>query len=194
MKAGALRERMLQTMRAWNDSAAVAELEATDFDTACCQGAAYYGLVRRGHGIRIRGGVARSYYIGVESAMPAVPGLPAPLKALCVVPFGMEEGSEADVEGQRFSMTLGHPVTFRFLSSTTRKNDAMGTLLGSWSDDELEELNPIHTEFANDAQPAPGQQVPVTLHTKVTEVGTLDLELRSAEGEAWRLEYEVRHR
>ena len=68
--------------------------------------AAYYGLVRRGKGIRIRGGVARSYYIGIESAMPAVPGMPAPLKALCVVPFGMEEGTEADIPGREFGMVV----------------------------------------------------------------------------------------
>ena len=54
-------------------------------------------LRQRGHGVRIRGGVSRTYYIGIESAMPAVPGMEAPLKALCVAPFGMEEGTEAVV-------------------------------------------------------------------------------------------------
>ena len=64
------------------------------------RGAAYYGLVRRGKGVRIRGGTARAYYIGVETACPAVPGLPPPMKALCVAPFGMEEGTEADIPGR----------------------------------------------------------------------------------------------
>ena len=61
-------------------------LEAPDLDHAVARGAAYYGMARRGRGVRIRSGAPRSYYVGIESAMPAVPGLPAPLKALCVVP------------------------------------------------------------------------------------------------------------
>ncbi len=59
---------------------------------AVARGAAYYGLARQGKGVRVRGGVPRSYYIGIEAAMPAVPGMKPPLKALTVVPFGMEEG------------------------------------------------------------------------------------------------------
>ena len=55
----------------------------------------------RGRGVRIRSGASRTYYIGIESAMPAVPGMEAPLKALCVVPFGMEEGTEATIPRQR---------------------------------------------------------------------------------------------
>ena len=73
-----------------------AVLDSADLDRAVALGAAHYGLARRGRGIRIRGGAARTYYVGIESAMPAVPGLDAPVRALCVVPFGMEEGTEAD--------------------------------------------------------------------------------------------------
>ena len=69
-------------------------LHGTDLDLAVARGAAYYGLVRRGKGVRIRGGTARAYYVGVETSLPAVPGSPPPIKALCVVPFGMEEGTE----------------------------------------------------------------------------------------------------
>ena len=58
---------------------------------AVSRGAAYYGLARTGKGVRIRGGVPRTYYVGIETPMPSVPGFPAPLKALTVVPFGMEE-------------------------------------------------------------------------------------------------------
>ena len=55
-----------------------------------------------GQGVRIRGGVARTYYIGIESAMPAVPGMAAPMKALTVAPFGMEEGTGAAVPRREF--------------------------------------------------------------------------------------------
>ena len=156
------------------------------------RGAAYYGLVRRGKGIRIRGGVARSYYIGIESAMPAVPGMPAPLKALCVIPFGMEEGTEASIPEREFGMVVGEQVEFRFLSSTTRKEDPIGTLLDGWGSGEIEELAPVQSTMDDEGEDAGEETIPVTLHTQVTEVGTLDLELRSRDGRTWKLEYNVR--
>ena len=92
-------------------------LDAPDLDHAVAQGAAYYGLARRGRGVRIRSGAPRTYYVGIESAMPAVPGLPAPLKALCVVPFGMEEGTSAVAARPEFGLVVGEPAEFRFFSS-----------------------------------------------------------------------------
>src|SRR6185436_18725321 len=90
--APALRARVLDVVRGWLGDD-VRELTGSHLDQAVARGAAYAGLARRGRGIRIRGGAARAYYIGVELAMPAVPGLPPPMKAICVVPRGMEEGT-----------------------------------------------------------------------------------------------------
>ncbi len=123
-------------------------LDAPDLDCAVARGAAYYGRARAtGRGVRIRSGAARSYYIGIESALPAVPGLPAPLKALCVVPFGMEEGTSAPIPGREFGLAVGEPADFRFLSSTIRKNDPPGALIDDWGD-ELEELGPLEVTLA----------------------------------------------
>ena len=92
-------------------------LDAPDLDHAVARGAAYYGRARAsGRGVRIRSGASRSYYIGIESALPAVPGFPAPLKALCVVPFGMEEGTSAPIAGREFGLAVGEPAEFRFLT------------------------------------------------------------------------------
>ena len=67
---------------------------ATHYDYANSKGAALYGRNRvTGQGIRIKAVTARSYYVGLETSMPAVPGFKPPIKALCVVPQGMEEGS-----------------------------------------------------------------------------------------------------
>ncbi len=99
MKAAVLRDRVVEVLNSWlrqeGFEAIGAEqiLEAPDLEHAVARGAAYYGKARGGRGVRIRSGASRTYYIGVESAMPAVPGMEAPLKVLCVVPFGMEEGS-----------------------------------------------------------------------------------------------------
>ena len=100
MKGEALRARLLATLAAWleEDGAAPARvLEGADLDLAVARGAAAYGLARHGRGIRIRGGTARAYYVGIESAVPAVPGVEPPITALCLAPFGMEEGTEAQL-------------------------------------------------------------------------------------------------
>jgi hypothetical protein len=126
MKAPLLRQRMLEVLGEWvqeEGGEAIRTLEETQLDHAVARGAAYYGLARRGQGVRIRGGTARSYYIGIESSMPAVPGMRAPLKALCVVPFGLEEGTESDIPDQEFSLIVGEPAEFRFLGSSTRRDD-----------------------------------------------------------------------
>ncbi len=194
MKSDDLNGRISEVVNGWLEAAGAEPLkvlESDSLDLAVSRGAAYYGLVRRGKGIRIRGGVARSYYIGIESAMPAVPGMPAPLKALCVVPFGMEEGTEADIPGREFGMVVGENVEFRFLSSTTRKEDPIGTLLEGWPAGEIEELAPIQTAMDDDSDEA-GAAVPVSLFAQVTEVGTLDLQLRARDGRTWKLEYNVR--
>jgi molecular chaperone DnaK (HSP70) len=190
-KAGPLRQRLIEIMNGWNE-APIKELVGTDLDQAVAEGAAYYGLVRRGQGIRIRGGAARSYYIGVETSLPAVPGSRPPLKALCVVPFGMEEGSEADVPGQEFGLVVGEPAEFRFLGSNTRRNDTLGLLVEDWQD-QIEELNPLSTML--EAPGKEGRTVPVHLHTRVTEVGTLELWCLSRDGkQRWKLEFNVRER
>jgi molecular chaperone DnaK (HSP70) len=189
-KADVLRGRVVEILSDWS-SAHVPPLEASDLDLAVALGAAYYGLVRRGKGIRIRGGVPRAYYIGIETAAPAVPGVPPPIKALCVVPMGMEEGTEADVPGPEFGLVVGEPAEFRFLSSTTRRDDKPGAILDRWTPEELQELAPLETIL--DAAGGAGETVPVRLHSSVTEVGTMELWCENTRGPGrWKLEYNVR--
>lgn len=188
-KAAPLRERMREVLNEWNKSG-VRELPGTDLDRAVASGAAYYGMVRRGKGIRIRGGTARAYYIGVETSLPAVPGSPPPIKALCVVPFGMEEGTEADLPAQEFGLIVGEPAEFRFLGSSTRRGDTVGLLVEEWQP-EIQELTPMSTTL--EAPGKEGRMVPVHLHSKVTEVGTLELWCHSRDGkDRWKLEFNVR--
>jgi hypothetical protein len=165
------------------------ELAGADLDHAVARGAAYYGLVRRGKGVRIRGGTARAYYVGVETAAPAVPGVPPPLKALCVAPFGMEEGTEADIPGQEFGVVVGEEVEFRFLGSTVRRDDAAGTVVEEW-EGQIDELAPVRTTLEGKGA---ARRVPVHLHSKVTPVGQLELWLLSRDGkQRWKLEFNVR--
>ncbi|MGD8294673.1 MAG: Hsp70 family protein, partial [Desulfobacterales bacterium] len=118
MKASLLRKRIVDVLTSWRDGVEPRVLEASNLDLAVAKGAAYYGLARRGRGIRIRSGLNRSYYIGVAASLPAVPGMPAPIKALCVAPFGMEEGSETEMTEREFNLVVGEPAKFEFLGST----------------------------------------------------------------------------
>jgi hypothetical protein len=199
MKATLLRDRLVEALNNW----LVAEgfeplggkevLDAPDLDHAVARGAAYYGRARGGRGVRIRSGAARTYYIGVESAMPAVPGLPAPLKALCVVPFGMEEGTEAKIPNREFGLVVGEPAEFRFLSSTVRKQDQIGGLVEDWGADEIQELSPLEVTLKVDGQEE--TVLPVRLESRVTEIGTLELWGVSRDGQQrWKLEFNIREK
>jgi molecular chaperone DnaK (HSP70) len=191
-KAAELRRRVLDVLSDWAQRP-VPELESSDLDLAVAHGAAYYGQVRRGKGVRIRGGVGRSYYVGLETAAPAVPGVAPPIKALCVVPMGMEEGTETDVPGPEIGLVVGEPAQFRFLGSTTRRDDPAGTTLERWSTEELQELSPLETVLEADDDRSAGEAIPVRLHSRVTEVGTLELSCQSTrDPRRWKLEFNVR--
>src|SRR5262245_29401989 len=199
MKAALLRERVVEVLNSWLVAEGVEPLSAKqvldtpDLDHAVARGAAYYGLARQGRGVRIRSGAPRTYYIGVESAMPAVPGLPAPLKALCLVPFGMEEGTEAKIPNREFGLVVGEPAEFRFLSSTVRKQDQFGGLVEDWGADEIQELSPLEVTLKVEGQE--DIVLPVRLESRVTEIGTLELWCVARDGEQrWKLELNIRER
>jgi len=192
--AALLRERVVTVLNAWlkeENMPAVQPLSGEDLMYAVARGAAYYGMARRGRGVRIRGGVPRTYYVGIESSMPAVPGIPNPVKALTVAPFGMEEGTEAIIPHGEFGLVVGEPAEFRFFGSATRKNDPLGALIEDAAQD-LEELSPMEVNLP--ASEGTGQLVPVSLETVVTETGILQLWCVARDGRRWKLEFNVRER
>ncbi|HFQ5096880.1 TPA: Hsp70 family protein [Vibrio vulnificus] len=196
LKSSLLAERLEETINEWlldADAEMAKRLTGVDLDLAVASGAAYYGAVRRGQGVRIRGGIASSYYVGIESAMPAIPGMAPPMEALCVAPFGMEEGTSVDVPSQQFGLIIGQPVNFQFFGSTVRRDDLAGTHLDHWGPDELEELPEIQVTLPVSEGRREGEVVPVTLASRVTELGTLYLEAIAADnGQKWHVEFDVR--
>ena len=194
-KSDVLMERTLDTLNQWliNEAAPPARmLDGADMDLAVARGAAYYGYVRRGQGVRIRGGTARAYYVGIESSMPAIPGMEPPMQALCVAPFGMEEGTEANLQTREFGLVVGEPVVLRFYGSSVRRQDSLGTLLDFWQQDELQAMGDIQATLPTEGRQV-GEVVKVTLRALATDTGTLELTAMAAQGgERWKVEFDVR--
>lgn len=197
LKSVALRQQLLKLLNQWAkllNKPAVKELEGADYDYAVSRGAAYYGLARAGHAVRIRGGVSRSYFVGIEEAMPAVPGISPPLQAVCIVPFGMEEGEERELSDQEFALVLGEAATFRFFSHATAKlsngiEPEVGTVVRNWKK-ELTELHSIETLLEKGH--SSGKTAKIKLKSRVTELGVLELWCIGDDDQKWKLEFDVR--
>ncbi|HPM83522.1 MAG TPA: Hsp70 family protein [Candidatus Anammoximicrobium sp.] len=192
-KAKALADRLMQVLADWADGQKPKYLEGKpDLDNAVSRGAAYYGWAKHRGGVRIRGGTARAYYVGIETAGLAIPGAPRPLRALCVAPLGMEEGDQADVPSQEIGLVVGEPAHFRFFSSPTRKQDKVGDVLPSWGEEELAETDSMEATLdADEAIEEP--YVPVKFQSRVTELGVFELWCVSTKSKKkWKLEFSVR--
>ncbi len=195
LKAPRFADRLMNVINSWLSAEQAPDarlLTGLDLDLAVARGASYYGYVRKGKGVRIKGGTAASYYVGVESAMPAVPGMSPEIQALCIAPFGMEEATEVELPNDEFGVIVGEPVRFRFFGSKTRREDKVGTRLDYWSSDELEELDEIEITLPEENRKA-GEVIPVHLSVAVTEIGTLALQaISNQDDNRWKIEFDVR--
>jgi molecular chaperone DnaK (HSP70) len=195
LKAPRFADRLMNVINSWLSAEQAPDarlLTGLDLDLAVARGASYYGYVRKGKGVRIKGGTAASYYVGVESAMPAVPGMSPEVQALCIAPFGMEEATEVELPNDEFGVIVGEPVRFRFFGSKTRREDNVGTRLDYWSADELEELDEIEITLPEENRKA-GEVIPVHLSVAVTEIGTLALQaISNQDNNRWKIEFDVR--
>jgi molecular chaperone DnaK (HSP70) len=191
--AASIRRRILDLLAFWNDAKPVRELEGFQPDLAVARGAALYGRNRAtGKGIRIKAGTARSYYIGLETSMPAIPGFKPPIKALCIVPQGMEEGSELLIEGKEFGLITGQPADFRFFASEVRSGDTPGQIIPN-AERELEETSRIEVTLPPIEGLPEGQPVPVQMNPVVTELGNLELWMKhTGSDRRWKVEFQVR--
>jgi Hsp70 protein len=192
-RAGAIRARVLDLLASWNGGQAVRELEGFEPDLAVARGAAIYGRHRAtGRGMRIKAGVSRSYYIGLEASMPAIPGFRPPVKALCVVPQGMQEGSEGLIEGRTFGLVTGQAAEFRFFSSAVRSGDTPGQILPD-AERDLEQTSLLEVELPALPDAPAGQVVPVQIESVVTALGTLELWMKHTNSDRrWKIEFQVR--
>lgn len=190
----AIRERIVEILASWFP---VAEgtpwrptvLTNTSLDLAVAYGAAYYGLVRRGQGVRIGGGSARAYYIGLGTSQPAASdGL---VSALCLVRHGMEEGEEVHLAEPEFEVLANQPVSFPLYASSTRMTDQAGAVL-TLPAEQLSSLPAIRTVLRF-GKKAGVVKIPVQVSAKFTEVGTLELWCEARQtNHRWRLQFQLR--
>ena len=181
-----IRQRLLEVIESWfragdpNWSPIVLDNERLDL--AVAYGAAYYGTVRRGRGVRIAAGLARTYYIGVESDPPS---------AVCLVPGNAEPGQAIDLIQRRFELLVHQPAEFPLYVSSVRLTDAPGELL-SVDREQMKPLPPIRTVLRTRGKKQAGT-LAVHLHARLTEIGTLDLWCSEAGSDRrWRLQFDVR--
>lgn len=191
-----IRDRVLNTLQGWldEDSPALKVLTGSHPDLAVASGAAIYGRIQQGHGIRVKSGSAHTYYIGIESSMPAIPGFTPPLQGLCVIPFGLEEGSTIEVPYQGLGLVVGQTTTFRLFYSASRNEDTVGTILPDLnSDAACIELPPVSTTLDADETVTPGTLMPITLTGELTETGLLQLHCSEGSGNGqWKLHFDLR--
>lgn len=162
-------------------------LENIDLDLAVARGAAYYSYVRAtGSGVLVRGGLPRTYYIGL--------GEPSDGKfsAVCLVPRGAEEGAALEIDNDALQLVANRPVSFRLYSSLTRTGDKAGDVMEFFADDaELHRHAPLHAVIRFGKREE--RLVPVKLGARLTEIGTLESWCESKISDnRWRLQFELR--
>jgi molecular chaperone DnaK (HSP70) len=185
-----VRDRIVQVVTSWfpddpGPAYAPRVLSNASLDLAVAYGAAYYGVVRRGGGIRIGGGTARSYYVGFQSERADRPWL-------CVVPRDAQEGDEVSIDHRDFDLLMGQPVQFPLASSSVRADDSPGDLVAA-DPDSIRELPPLQSVMRV-GRKAKAERVPVRLAARVTEVGTVELWCQSrTDDRRWRLQIQLRN-
>ena len=167
-------------------------LTPSHLDHAVAKGATYYAQVQAEGGVKVKSGLAANYYIGVASPMPAIPGMAPPVDAICVAPFGLEEGSEEQMLPNEFSLVVGESVTFRFFQSKNGEAHGVGKVIASFSVPQLDELNPLSVRLDAGHYQA-GDMVRVYLTARVTELGLLLLQAHDTQSDlSWTIEFQVR--
>jgi hypothetical protein len=194
-RSNIFKDRLIEVINSWlekEDKEQVKVLEGIELSQAVARGASYFGIAREGQGIRIRGGVSQSYYLGIESSLPAVPGFKPPMKALCVAQQGTEEGTTSAIKDRSFGLVIGKKAEFKFFKSNCRREDEFGTLIEEMTE-EFEETSSLEIELEAYEGLKAGDVVDVTLEVSITEIGTLEIYCIAKEGDhRWKLEFNVR--
>lgn len=213
-KSPEIKDRVVDVLNYWFEAPGwkIKVLEGERLDHAVAIGAAYYGGVLRGTGVKITGGTGKAYYIGVEIAshnggkrlddkLPdsrlssnklSPDKLNEPVTCVCVAPRGLEEGHELHIEKPEFSVLANNPVSFVLYSSSFRAGDNPGDVITD-EKSAFVELPPIKTILQYGKKSMQATKLPVSLGIKLNEYGTLDVWCESKKtSHRWKLAFQLR--
>ncbi|MBA3976202.1 MAG: molecular chaperone DnaK [Candidatus Solibacter sp.] len=180
-----LRHRVADAVESWYGRRPLV-FENNDLDLAVAVGAAYYSHVKSGgSGVLVRGGLPRSYFLGIDGAQDTI-------RTVCLVPRGAEEGSTQTLDLENLELIANKAVSFRLYSSLIRSDDQVGDVVEFGTSDEIHHHAPLESviRFGRKAEE---RNVPVRLGAHLTEVGTLEIWAESKVSEhRWRLQFELR--
>ncbi|MHB2017212.1 MAG: Hsp70 family protein [Candidatus Xenobia bacterium] len=175
--------RMVELLQYWSGEACTV-LPNPWLDRAVAHGAACYGMVLRGGGVRIGGGTGRSYYVKVENEAQETVGV-------CLVSAQMGEGDETTIEQPELKLRVGHPVSFPLVCANNRPQDRPGDVVTTEPEDAFDTLPPVRTVLQS--KRAEDGELPVRMKARVSEIGTLELWCVSRQSdEQWRLQFDLR--
>ncbi|MCA9199772.1 MAG: molecular chaperone DnaK, partial [Planctomycetales bacterium] len=182
--------RIVQAIRNWfktdqDPTWSPVVLQNDRLDLAVAKGAAYYGMVRRGEGVRIAAGLARSYYVGVANEANQLD------HAVCLVPGRTQPGETVDLTQHQFDLRISEPVEFPLFVSSVRLADEPGQALPI-DLEQMRPLPPIRTALKSRRRSDVGT-VPVQLHARLSEIGTIEMWCAQVDQDRqWRLQFDVR--
>jgi len=180
-----IQNRICDSIQAWSKATHPPEiLKNPEPFLAVAVGAAYYGLVKIGHGVRVGSGSARSYYLGIDTTQGK--------QAMCIVERGQEEGSENKFNNNPFEVLANQPVRFDLFSSSYRSGDRVGAIFDI--DDSFSLLPPLQTVIQY-GKSAIQKHLPVVIETQYSELGALSIWCKAKQTEhRWQLRFELRDR
>lgn len=186
-----IQQRVVESIRHWfhqgEEGWSPQILQNERHDLAVARGAAYYGMVRRGVGVRIAAGLPRTYYmgVGVEASGEAA------IRALCLMPAGAEPGTEVHLTDHPFHLAISTPVEFPLFHSSLRLTDRPGSI-SPIEREQLTPLPPIRTVLRSRKEKQ-AMEIAVHLHARLTEIGTLQVWCSEIDGNrTWQLQFDIR--
>ncbi len=190
LESSQIRQRIVDQVIAWfrtedpslPDGWKPGMLEGNRLDLAVAIGAAYYGMVRRGVGVRIDATLARSYYLMIQQDPPEV---------LCIVPGKAIPGDQFLLQERPLELLLNSPIQLPLFVSSTRLVDEIGSV-GPLDVEQMSSVAAIRTvlELPKSRR---RESIQVLLHAELTEIGTLHLKCLTPDHQhQWRLEFDVR--
>lgn len=196
LKSDIVRNRIRKAVGRWFDireeQRLPSELENAEPDLAVALGAAYYGLVKTGIGVRVGSGSPRSYYLGVSQKQQTNRKENAgdTSRAICIVERGLDEGSAIELPGKQFEVLTNQPVSFDIHSSTFRSGDRCGDVVDI--DESLTALPPIRTVITF-GKKGKKTTIPVRIEAEYNELGCISLWCRSLVSDhRWQLQFQLR--